>query len=311
MMDAGAVRDAVGALRDRTNRAFNLNFFCHQPPGDDASRNARAVALLEPFFRELELGDVPAVRASNFPFGREMLELMLQLRPHVVSFHFGLPEPSMVGALKDAGVVVLSSATTPREARRLEAMGVDAVIAQGVEAGGHRGHFDAADAASCIGTFALVPQVVDAVDVPVIAAGGIADGRGIAAALMLGASGVQVGTAFLGCEEAGVPRAHRAALAAASAEDTAVTRAFSGRPARGIRNRYMDAMSAHEQELPDFPLMNTLTGPLRKASAAAGDGDFLALWAGQAVGLNRAMPAAVLVETLVAETRARLGQWRS
>jgi len=277
MMDTGAVRGAVGELRDRSNRAFNLNFFCHAPPGHDPARDARAAELLAPFYRELGLGEMPAALATNFPFGEEMLELLLELRPQVASFHFGLPDEALVRPLKDAGVVILSSATTPGEARRLEAMGVDAIIAQGFEAGGHRGHFAAPYESTWIGTLALVPQVVDAVRVPVIAAGGIADGRGIAAA-----------------------------LAAASGEDTAMTRAFSGRPARGIRNRYLDAMAPHEETLPDFPLMNTLAGPLRKACAARGSGDFIALWAGQAVGLNRTLPAAELVETLVAETRARL-----
>ncbi|MFT5172502.1 MAG: nitronate monooxygenase [Gammaproteobacteria bacterium] len=306
MMDPGAVHGQVTQLRSKTNRAFNLNFFCHQPPGEDALKNARAVQLLQPFYDEYCLGEVPAVQASNFPFDAAMLDLMLELRPPVVSFHFGAPEAALLAPLRAAGIVVLSSATCAREARDLQAMGVDAVIAQGFEAGGHRGHFAISYEASCIGTMALVPQIVDAVTIPVIAAGGIADGRGIAAALMLGASGVQLGTAFMSSDEASVAAVHRQAIANASEEDTRMTRAFSGRPARGIRNRYIDAMAAVEGELPDFPLMNTLTKPLRAASQNSDSGDLVSLYAGQALTLNRSMPAAQLLETLIDETGAAL-----
>jgi nitronate monooxygenase len=310
MMDAATVRDEISQLRSKTNRAFNVNFFCHSPPREDALKNARASELLQPYYDEFALGEVPTVQASNFPFDAAMLEVLLELRPRVVSFHFGLPEASLLAPLRAAGVVVLSSATSVREARHLQAMGVDAVIAQGFEAGGHRGHFASSYAASCIGTLALVPQIVDAVTIPVIAAGGIADGRGIAAALMLGASGVQLGTAFLTTDEAAVADVHRQAIATASEEDTRMTRAFSGRPARGIRNRYLDAMAAVEDELPDFPLMNTLSKPLRAASVSKGSAEMVSLWAGQALTLNRSLPAAVLVETLLSETRAVLARHR-
>jgi len=234
------------------------------------------------------------------------VEALMAARPRVASFHFGLPEQRFVDALKAAGTVVLCSATTPAEARDLEARGVDAIIAQGWEAGGHQGFYLEARPAQ-IGTMALVPQVANAVRVPVIAAGGIADGRGIAAALALGAAGVQIGTAFLTCAESGVPAPHRAALLASDGSATRMTRAFSGRPARGVVNRFMETMEPHEAELPDFPLMNTVTGPLRKASAAAGSPDFIALWSGQAVGLNRESTAAELMERLVAETKAATG----
>jgi nitronate monooxygenase len=232
-----------------------------------------------------------------------MFEAVMATRPGVVSFHFGLPEQRFVDALKGDGAVILCSATTPAEARDLEARGVDVVIAQGWEAGGHQGHY-LTDRPAGIGTMALVPQVVDAVRVPVVAAGGIADGRGIAAALALGAAGVQIGTAFLTTAEAGVASAHVAALMAADGAATAMTRAFSGRPARGIVNRYMRELGPHEDGLPDFPLMNTLTAPLRKAGAAGGNPDFMALWSGQAVGLNRQGTIAELVERLVAEAQA-------
>ena len=310
MMDPGAVHEQVAQLRSKTNRAFNLNFFCHQPPAEDALKNARAVQLLQPLYDEYALGEVPAVQASNFPFDEAMLEVMLELHPRVVSFHFGLPEAALLAALREAGIVVLSSATSAREARYLQTMGVDAVIAQGFEAGGHRGHFQTGYEASCIGTMALVPQIVDAVTIPVIAAGGIADGRGIAAALMLGASGVQLGTAFLSSDEASVADVYRQAIANASEEDTRMTRAFSGRPARGIRNRYIDALAAVDGELPDFPLMNTLTKPLRAASQSKGSGDLVSLWAGQALTLNRSMPAAQLLETLIVETGEALARHR-
>jgi nitronate monooxygenase len=263
--------------------------------------------LLAPYFMELDLGEVPEVVETSLPFGAAIFEAVLAIRPRVVSFHFGLPEQQFVTALKAAGSAILCTATTAAEARDLEGRGVDAIIAQGWEAGGHHGYY-LTDKGTQIGTMALVPQIVDAVSLPVIAAGGIADGRGIAATLALGAAGVQIGTAFLTTAEAGIPAAHRAALLASDGSDTRPTRAFSGRPARGVVNRFMTAMEAHEGGLPDFPLMNTVTGPLRKASAATGSPDFIALWSGQAVGLNRQGTAAELVERLVAETRAVLGR---
>jgi len=218
-----------------------------------------------------------------------------------------LPDQHYVEALKEVGTLILCTATTPAEARYLAERGVDAIIAQGWEAGGHHGFFQLSKGAQ-MGTMALVPQVVDAVSVPVIAAGGIADGRGIAAALALGAAGVQIGTAFLTCTESAAPAPHRAALLASDGSDTRTTKAYSGRPARGVVNSYMTALEPHEDELPDFPLMNTVTGPLRRAGAAAGSPDFVSLWSGQAVGLNRDTTAAELVARLVDETRAVLSR---
>ncbi len=307
VMSPERFRAVHAETRAATNRAVNMNFFTHAAPGEDEQKAARARALLTPFFMELDLGEVPEVTEGHFPFGEAIFEAVLEARPHVVSFHFGLPEARFVTALKQAGTVILCSATTPAEARDLEARGVDAIIAQGWEAGGHHGYYLTAKGAQ-IGTMALVPQIVDVVGVPVIAAGGIADGRGIAAALALGAAGVQIGTAFLTCAEAGISAPHRAALMASDGSNTRPTTAFSGRPARGVVNRYMAAMEAHEDALPDFPLMNTVTGPLRKASAGAGSPDFIALWSGQAVGLNRQGTAAELIEALVAETRTVLSR---
>ncbi|MGR3716797.1 MAG: NAD(P)H-dependent flavin oxidoreductase [Thermohalobaculum sp.] len=305
MMSPEQFSAVYAETRAATNRALNMNFFAHAAPGDDEQKAARARALLAPFFMEFNLGEVPEVVETIFPFGEAVLKAVLEARPRVVSFHLGLPDARFVTALKEVGTVILCTATTPAEARDLEARGVDAIVAQGWEAGGNHGYYLTTKGAQT-GTMALVPQIVDAVDVPVIAAGGIADGRGIAAALALGAAGVWIGTAFLTTAEAGTSEPHRAALLASDGSDTRATKVFSGRPARGIVNRYMAAMEAHEDDLPDFPLMNTVTGPLRKASAGAGSPDFMALWSGQAVGLNREATAAELVERLVAETRAAM-----
>lgn len=305
MMTPASYRAAVDEMRGATNRRVNVNFFCHRPPEFDDQKSARAQARLKPFFDELDAGEMPEIGVTHVPYGDEMHEAVMASRPGVVSFHFGLPEQRFVDALKADGAVILCTASTPAEARDLEARGVDAVIAQGWEAGGHQGYY-LTEAPAAIGTMALVPQVVDAVGVPVIAAGGIADGRGIAAALALGAAGVQIGTAFLTTEETGVSPVHKQTLLVSDGEDTAMTRAFSGRPARGVINRYMREIGPHEDSLPDFPLMNTLTGPLRKASAAAGSPDFVALWAGQAVGLNRQGTVAELVDRLVAEAQATM-----
>jgi nitronate monooxygenase len=236
-------------------------------------------------------------------FDDAILEAVLAIRPPVVSFHFGLPHRDAVRALKAAGAVVLCSATTVAEARRLEAEGADAVIAQGYEAGGHRGTFAGPLDAGTVATLPLVPQVASAVDVPVIAAGGIGDGRGIAAAFALGASGVQMGTAFLSCPEASVAPLYRQALLEAGDDSTRVTRVISGRPARGIRNRLVTELQDEEQAALAFPLQYSLTSPLAAASAARGSADFMALWAGQAVGLNRSLPAGELVGRLVEEAR--------
>jgi nitronate monooxygenase len=305
-------RDVLAAraaeLRGATNRPFNLNFFAHAAPRPDPETDARTRARVAPFYEELGLGAPPAAAEAPFAaFGDEILALLLDIRPAVVSFHFGLPGTDAVAALKEAGCRVLSSATTVAEARALEAAGADAVIAQGWEAGGHRGTFEVSVEDVGVGTLALVPQVVDAVEVPVIAAGGIADGRGIAAAFALGASGVQMGTAFLSCPEAEVGEAHRAALTHARDDDTRLTRAFSGRPARARNTRYMGAMAEEKGPLPDFPAMYAFSGPLEKAGPAAGTQDFQFLLYGQAAALNRALPAADLVRTLVEEAREVLG----
>ncbi len=300
MMKPDALRDLGQEMKSQTNRPVNFNFFSHQEPQSDAATGEAARALLKPYYDEHELGEVKDAQPTHFPFGEDICDAMLEIAPKVVSFHFGLPQAELVEKLKANGSVILSSATTVKEAKWLEENGADAIIAQGFESGGHRGFFLETEDA-CIGTMALVPNVVDAVSVPVIAAGGIADARGIKAAMALGASGVQIGTAFLNCVEAGIPDIHKRELLASDGSNTRTTKVFSGRPARGIVNRYMNDLRAHEPDLPDFPIMNTLTGPLRKASAGKDSPDFVSMWSGQAVDLNRETTTAELIQSLVTE----------
>ena len=306
MFSVEKYRSEIRATQSSTNRPINMNFFVHVPPEENAEKNAVAVEQLTPFFEEFDLGELPAIEPVHFPFDEEMLEAVIETNPAVASFHFGLPNETIVGALKDAGIIVLSSATSAREARDLEQRGCDAIIAQGYEAGGHRGTYLSSEEGARIGTMSLVPQVVDAVDVPVIAAGGIADGRGIAAAFALGADGVQIGTAFLNCPESIISETHKRALLSAREDETRLTPVFSGRPARGLNNRYIEQMNAHADKLPDFPLMNTLTGPLRKRSAEDNSPDFIALWSGQSMTLNRELPAAEVFAFLVEDAQNRL-----
>ena len=295
------LRAGLRDLRAATNRPVNANFFVHAPPVEDPARRARMQARLRPYYDELGIALPDPPPEPPPPFDDASLEVVLSERPGVVSFHFGLPQAAHLEALREAGIHVLSSATTVEEARWLEAQGVAAVIAQGYEAGGHRGTFKSPLEAARIGTMALVPQIVDAVACPVIAAGGIMDGRGIAAALMLGAAGAQLGTAFLGCPEASVSPLHRAALRA-SEGGTRVTKVFTGKPARALANRYVLEMADAEDDALAFPLLRPLVAPLAQAAAARGSGDFLPLYAGQGAPLARELPAAELFETLVAET---------
>ena len=285
---------------------YNANFFVHSEPVNDPARAADARSLLAPYYRELGLGEVPDVVTATPSFNDTHLQAVLDLRPPVVSFHFGLPNADAFKAIKAAGLYTLSSATNVAEARELEARGVDAVIAQGFEAGGHRGTFSEPYERGHVGTLALVPQVVDAVSIPVIAAGGIGDGRGIAAALALGASAVQLGTAFLTCPESAAHPLYRRALNETRDDQTRITHAFSGRPARGLENRYLREMAGHEAHYPDFPILNTLTGPLRKASEKGNNTDFLSLWSGQSAAMSRNLPACELIQLLVKETESVL-----
>jgi nitronate monooxygenase len=304
-LSPAALRDQVSTLRQATNRPYNLNFFVHAQPQLDAAAAARMRARLGSYFGEFGLGPVPEPKEPFSPFDEEMLVVVLEQRPRVVSFHFGLPNASAVRRIKEAGCLIFSSATTVAEARALEAGGADVVIAQGYEAGGHRGSFSDSPGAGLVGTMALVPQIVDAVRVPVIAAGGIADGRGVAAAFALGASGAQLGTAFLGCSEATVSPLHRAQLRSAADDRTELTRAFTGRPARALRNRFITEMA--DAEPLGFPLQASLVGPLRQLPSEEARAAFTPFWAGQAAPLIKEMPAGELVEQLVREAQSILG----
>jgi nitronate monooxygenase len=296
--DGGAQIEAFGEL---SGRALNANYFCHQDPGDVEGMAREMRSRLQRRYFEAGLGEVPAPASPFAPFGWEHVDVIRRYRPQVVSFHFGLPADDLLEAVRSTGAMVWSSATTVAEARWLEDRKVDAVIAQGIEAGGHRGTFLGADPTEQPGLFALLPQVASAVKVPVIAAGGIVDGRTIAAALMLGASAVQIGTAFLRCPEASVHPRHREALAAATDSATRLTRLFSGKPARGLINRYMDDFQDAEDLVAPFPSQLALYGPLLRATLEAEAGDILPLWSGQSAALTRELPAAELLRALVAE----------
>jgi nitronate monooxygenase len=305
-LSEGEMRAQFEATRALTKGPFNINFFVHQPPVVPTDGAAVMRERLSPYYRELGLGEVPELSCPVEPLGGETLELVLELEPDVVSFHFGLPRPDMVDALKSAGTVILSSATTVSEARTLESAGADAIVAQGSEAGGHRGSFEEPLAAGTVGTLALVPQVADAVSVPVIAAGGIADGRGIAAAFALGASGVQMGTAFLPCPESGASPLYRKVLAGLRDDGTRLSRLYTGRLARFVVDRLVDEMAPYEDAAAPYPLQESLTSALYTDSTKRESADFGALLSGQAAPLNRVLPAAELVDTLVAEAQAVL-----
>jgi nitronate monooxygenase len=307
MLSVEQIDDQVGKIRARTGKPFNLNFFCHTPPRPDNAREAAWRDRLAPYYTEIGLDpNAPVKTAARAPFDAAFCDVVVALAPKVVSFHFGLPAPALLDRVKGAGCVVLSSATTAEEARWLAAHGADAIIAQGYEAGGHRGMFLTDNIATQAGTFALVPQVVDAVDVPVIATGGISDARGIAAAFALGAAGVQIGTAYLFCPEAKISAPHRAMLKAGRDDGTALTNLMTGRPARGYYNRLMRDIGAISDMAPEFPLASAALAPLRAKAESLGSGDFSPLWSGQASVLGRELPAGDLTRALAAEALDRM-----
>jgi nitronate monooxygenase len=295
--DAGQTAE----VRSRASGPLNLNFFCHEMPragGDAAWRT-----LLSPYRREFG-AEASGGGAIRTPFDEALCETVVELRPEVVSFHFGLPEERLLARVKSAGAVVVGNATTVAEARWLAERGADSVIAQGWEAGGHSGRFLGSDPAEAMGLFALLPQVADAVDIPVIAAGGIGDSRGIAAAFRLGASAVQLGTAYLHCPESLISPAHRAALAN---RPTRFTNLFTGGLARGIAGRLVRELGAIRDEAPPYPLAADALAPIRAEAEKKGEFGFGPMWAGQAGPLGRALPAADLTRLLAAETLAMIG----
>jgi nitronate monooxygenase len=301
MLTPEAVRSELAAIAAQTRKPYNVNFFCHVPATPDAARESAWRAALQPYFEEygIDAAAIPA-GAARAPFGADAADVLQQFKPPVVSFHMGLPSRELLARVRSWGTKILSTATTVEEARWLEAQGVDAVVAQGAEAGGHRGHFLSDDLSTQVGTLALVPQIVRAIRLPVIAAGGIADARGVAAAMALGAAGVQVGTAYLLCPEAGTSAVHRAALKSPGAGHTAFTNLFSGRPARGIVNRLMRELGPISAAAPAFPLATAAIAPLRSKAESRGLGDFSPLWSGQNASGCKEIPAAKLTRELAA-----------
>lgn len=307
LLSPDELRNQFRVIRQQTAKPINVNFFCHRAPEPDAEREAGWKRRLEPYYREFGLDPhAPIPASSRAPFGEEFCALVEELRPEVVSFHFGLPERRLLERVAATDAKILSSATTVDEARWLESEGCHAIIAQGAEAGGHRGMFRTDDVATQIGTFSLVPQVADAVNVPVIAAGGIGDGRGIAAAFMLGASAVQIGTAYLFCPESTIAEPHRRTLQMAKAHETALTNVFTGRPARSIVNRAVREVGPISPLAPTFPLAGGALAPLRSATEPTGSGDFMSLWSGQSAALGTAVPAGQLTCELADEALALL-----
>jgi nitronate monooxygenase len=299
MLTVEGMRKEIAGIRAITDRPYNVNFFVHSAPPPDPHREAAWRAALAPYYREygIDPASIPA-GPGRAPFTAEAADALEEFKPAVVSFHFGLPSAELVRRMRSWGSKILASATTVDEARWLEANGADAIIAQGVEAGGHRGIFLSDDLATQPGTFALLPQVVAAVKVPVIAAGGIADARGVRAAMALGASAVQIGTGYLLCPEATTSAVHRAALKSEDARNTVLTNLFTGRPARGIVNRVMRELGAMSNAVPAFPLATSAIAPLRAKAEAQGRGDFSPLWSGQNATGCREIPAAELTAAL-------------
>ncbi|MDO9597950.1 MAG: nitronate monooxygenase [Azoarcus sp.] len=305
MLSPQAMREELAAIRAGTRGAFNVNFFCHVQPADDAAREAAWRARLAPYYAEFGVDPVTIpVAPARLPFSQAAADVLREFRPPVVSFHFGLPADDLLAQVRTWGAKILCSATTLDEAWALQARGVDAVIAQGLEAGGHRGMFLSDDLDNQVGTLALVPQLVRALDVPVIAAGGIADARGVAAARELGAAGVQVGTAYLLCPESTISALHRAALKGEGAHHTTLTNLFTGRPARGLVNRFIRECGPMSADAPAFPLAAAAVAPLRAAAEARGNADFSPLWAGQNTTGCAEMPAAELTRALAASLAA-------
>lgn len=306
MLSPEQLRAQLSAITSQTNNPFNVNFFCHDMPKHNQKTELAWQNALMPFYKKYGIDpETVSTGSLRVPFNQQMADVLEEFKPSVVSFHFGLPEEELLLQVKSFGAKVMSSATTVEEALWLEQYGADVIIAQGVEAGGHRGMFLTHDLNSQMGTFALLPQIVKAVNIPVVAAGGIVDANGVAAAMALGASGVQVGTAYLLCHEALTSAVHRAALESAlksdSANHTALTNVFTGRPARAIINLAMKELGPIHYGIPEFPLAANGITPLRTILEAQGSGDFSPLWAGQNVTGCKAVSAAELTSELASQ----------
>jgi len=299
MLSLDALRAELTQLAALTDKPYNVNFFCHTPPEPDPARDAVWQQALQPFYEELGLSLADIVPGpGRAPFSAQVADVVEPFKPAVMSFHFGLPSAALLARIKRWGSLVLASATTVDEALWLQAHGADAIIAQGLEAGGHRGIFLSDDLSTQVGTMALLPQIVQAVQVPVIAAGGIADADGVAAAMALGASAVQIGTAYMCCPESTTSALHRTVLQSPAARHTALTTLFTGRPARGIMNRLMRELGPLSPSAPAFPLATSAIAPLRARAESQGSTDFSPLWSGQNASQCRNVPAAELTRAL-------------
>ena len=300
MLDIETIRQEITTIKLHSSKPFNVNFFCHTAPRENIEKEACWRKELAPFYQELGIEPsaiTPGI--GRVPFSQQAAEVLVELKPDVVSFHFGLPEPELLAYTKGYGAKILASATTVAEALWLEERGVDAIIAQGIEAGGHRGNFLSDEFTHQMGTFTLVPRIVASVKVPVIAAGGIASAEGVAEAMKLGAGGVQLGTAYLLCPEATTSSIHRAALKSDSAQHTVITNVFTGRPARGIANRLIQEIGPMNPAAPQFPLAVSAIAPLRAKAESQGSGDFSPLWAGQNTAGCHEVSAGELTRQLV------------
>lgn len=302
MLDATKTRTEITAVQQQTSMPLNLNFFCHTPQKADPERETVWRNRLASYYQEFGVdpsAQMPSI--SRAPFNESMCEIVEEFTPKVVSFHFGLPEPALLNRVKASGAVVLGCATTVEEAAWLEKNGCDAIIAQGYEAGGHRGMFMAQDINTQVGTMALVPQVVDAVNLPVIAAGGVADARGIVAAFALGAAGVQMGTAYLFTPESTISDIHRNALKTSRDDQTALTNVFSGKPARGLMNRIMQEVGPMSAQAPVFPTAGGALAPLKAKAEQESNAAFSSMWSGQSAALGREMGTLELTQLLASE----------
>ena len=306
---ADEARRQIQATRALTDGPFGVNLFCHDPAEADLARNADWIDSLRPLFADF--GAEPPAELRNiyrsFRVDDAMLAMLLEERPAVVSFHFGLPDPARIAALKASGAVLLATATSPEEGRAVQAAGIDMVVAQGAEAGGHRGVFDPV-ADPCFATLPLTRLLVTSLDIPVITAGGIMDGAGVAAALALGAAGAQLGTAFVACPESAAGAAYRAALAGPQAERTRVSAVISGRPARGLENEFMRL--ADESRIAPYPFAYDIGKTLNAAATAKGDAGYMPNWAGQGAPMSRVLPAGDLTRILADELETALAGLR-